>query len=66
MYIKLFNEVPRGIYIMSDHSNHMCELVRHMRAEEFIPLVKDAKWVCEVCGRVAKDKANLCRPIPLE
>ena len=51
--------------MVTDHSQHMCELVKHMSTEEFIPLVKDAKWVCEVCGRVAKNRENLCRPVAL-
>jgi hypothetical protein len=27
--------------------------------------VKDAKFICEVCGRVAKKKEYLCRPAEL-
>jgi hypothetical protein len=29
------------------------------------PLVNEPKFICEACGRVANQKANLCKPTPL-
>lgn len=45
------------------HQLHLCVLW-HTRqtAEMLIPLVKDAKFVCKICGRVARNQENLCEP----
>ncbi|MHA1902647.1 MAG: hypothetical protein ACXADL_14205 [Candidatus Thorarchaeota archaeon] len=49
----------------SDHNQHMCEFSRHHGIEEMKVRVKDAKWICEVCGRAANKKEYLCRPVEL-
>jgi len=33
--------------------------------EEIKALVKDAKFVCKVCGRAAAAEENLCEPVPI-
>jgi hypothetical protein len=33
--------------------------------DEIKALVKDAKFICKGCGRVAVAEANLCEPVPL-
>ena len=52
------------------HEKHMCYLVNigfHThKPEEFKELVRDPKFYCRSCGRVAHDKSNLCTPEPLE
>lgn len=30
--------------------------------DKYIEMVKDAEYVCKKCGRVAKDKKNICKP----
>jgi len=32
----------------------------------FRSLVKGARYACQKCGRVAKSKKNLCRPVALD
>lgn len=34
--------------------------------EEIMPLVNDAQFICEACGRVANSRENLCKPIDLK
>jgi hypothetical protein len=33
--------------------------------EELKPLVRNGGYICKGCGRVAKNKENLCAPIEL-
>ena len=33
--------------------------------EDYKTLVKDGKFVCKGCGRVAADEKRLCAPVPL-
>jgi hypothetical protein len=33
--------------------------------KKFAKLVKDAKFACAKCGRVAADKKRLCKPVEL-
>jgi hypothetical protein len=48
------------------HDLHLCLLhnIGLLRAhpEEYSKLVKDAKYMCKVCGRVAISEQNLCAP----
>ncbi|MEK6795515.1 MAG: hypothetical protein AABZ39_12100 [Spirochaetota bacterium] len=51
------------------HEDHLCYL-RHMGliahdTEEYKKLVRGSKYLCATCGRTAKDKKNLCRPVAL-
>lgn len=48
-----------------NHDRHLCHIVglRNMRAAG--RLSKDAKYLCDVCGRAAKKQANLCMPVEL-
>ena len=49
------------------HRQHLCNLCESgdCTLEEVKKLVKDAKFVCKVCGRVAVAEENLCEPVPL-
>ena len=68
--------VPRGPafgYLPPDkmphigHQKHLCYLAESGEStlEEVKALVKDAKFVCKVCGRAAATEENLCEPVPL-
>lgn len=50
---------------MSDHKDHMCEFAKHHGVDEMRARVKDATFICEVCGRVANNKDYVCRPAKL-
>jgi len=49
-----------------DHSGHLCVLVSQKKFEEIKQLVRDPKYICFNCGRVADAEQNLCNPMPLE
>jgi hypothetical protein len=48
------------------HEMHLCYLAnlgyQMQDTEDYRQLVRDAKYVCKVCGRAAADKMNLCQP----
>ncbi len=48
------------------HKGHLCVLASEKKFDELQTLVKDAKFVCFNCGRVAHDEGNLCNPMPLK
>lgn len=48
------------------HSGHLCVLVGEGKLDEVRALVKEPKFICFNCGRVADSKANLCNPMPLD
>lgn len=48
------------------HKGHMCVLVSEKRFDQIKRLVMDPRYICFNCGRVARDGANLCNPMPLE
>lgn len=50
---------------MGDHKDHMCEFAKHHSVTDMRPRVNNAKFICEVCGRVANSKDYLCRPVEL-
>jgi hypothetical protein len=49
-----------------EHKGHLCVLASENRIDEIKDLVKDPKFLCFNCGRVADSDKNLCNPMPLE
>ena len=51
------------------HDKHLCYLnnlgFQISNAKEYKDLVRDGKFVCKICGRVAAKEANLCKPAKL-
>jgi hypothetical protein len=51
------------------HDEHLCYLTNlRFQAEnpqDYMKLVRDAKYLCEQCGRAAASPDNLCEPIKL-
>jgi hypothetical protein len=51
------------------HQVHLCYLANvgyhAQNTQEYKSLVRDPQFMCKHCGRVAKDKKNLCVPIKL-
>jgi uncharacterized protein (UPF0276 family) len=50
---------------MSEHEQHLCAYSKHHGVADMKPRVTNAKFMCEVCGRVANKKEYLCRPVEL-
>jgi hypothetical protein len=48
------------------HIGHLCSLVSDKKFDEVKELVRNPKFMCFNCGRVADSKSNLCNPMPLE
>jgi hypothetical protein len=53
----------------AEHTQHLCHLysagLHKTQPDQYAHLVKDPKYVCKSCGRVAASKQNLCVPILL-
>ena len=49
-----------------DHSQHICKLAEDDKFEDIKQLVKDAKYICENCGRASHAEENLCSPIDVD
>jgi hypothetical protein len=51
------------------HQYHLCYLHNtgfvQKNLADYKKIVKNAKYVCKSCGRVAAKKENLCAPVPL-
>jgi hypothetical protein len=49
------------------HGRHLCHLVEDIGIgiEEYKKLIKNPKFLCKKCGRVAAREENLCEPIKL-
>lgn len=49
------------------HGDHLCHLVEDMgiSINEYKALVKNPKFLCKKCGRVAAKEENLCEPVKL-
>lgn len=51
------------------HNKHLCYLnnlgYQISNPKEYKALVKNAKFICKICGRVAAGDKNLCKPIVL-
>ncbi len=45
-----------------DHDKHLCHIVGLRNMKTVGRLAKDAKYICIICGRAAKNKKNLCEP----
>jgi hypothetical protein len=52
------------------HDKHLCYLnnlgFQVSNPDEYKELVKDGKFFCKGCGRVAAREGNLCTPLKLE
>lgn len=44
------------------HDQHMCVFTRHNDLGKILERVKDAKFICQNCGRVANKAEYLCKP----
>ncbi len=44
----------------------LCKAVKDAKVKDLIPLVRDAKYICEKCGRAAASKKSLCSPKKLD
>ena len=51
------------------HDKHMCYLnnlgFQITNPKEFKSLVSNGKFFCRICGRVAANERNLCKPVKL-
>ncbi|OQA03435.1 MAG: hypothetical protein BWY69_00464 [Planctomycetes bacterium ADurb.Bin401] len=51
------------------HEKHLCFLtnlgMHNTNAEDYKKLVKNPKFMCEACGRVAESEKNLCKPVKI-
>ncbi len=51
------------------HDKHLCYLVnlglQVSNPDEYRLLVRDGKFLCKGCGRVAASEKNLCKPVKL-
>lgn len=45
-----------------EHAVHICELSSKGRHVEIVDAVKNPKYMCMNCGRVAAAENNLCNP----
>lgn len=52
-----------------EHEKHLCRLygagMHKNEPDQYAHLVRDPKFVCKSCGRVAAFRENLCDPILL-
>ncbi len=45
-----------------NHEKHLCSLADKRKMKTVARLAKDAKFMCLICGRAAKNEENLCWP----
>lgn len=48
------------------HPGHLCVLASKGDFKEIKEIVKNPKFICFNCGRVADQEGNLCNPMPLQ
>ena len=49
-----------------DHIYHLCsKIAAGVTLDEIKDIVKNGKFVCSKCGRVAANAINICDPVPL-
>ena len=48
------------------HPGHLCVLASQGKFEEIKAVIKNPKFMCFNCGRIADREGNLCNPMPLE
>jgi hypothetical protein len=61
----------KGVKPHQEHEQHLCHLHNISRLltenpEEYKKLVRNARYICLGCGRVAASNDNLCAPRPLD
>ncbi len=51
------------------HDKHLCYLnnvgFQISNTKQYKELVRDGKFMCKVCGRVAASEKSLCKPVKL-
>ena len=51
------------------HNKHLCYLnnlgFQMSNPKEYKELVKDGRFLCKICGRVAASEKSLCKPVAL-
>lgn len=59
--------IPARAVTHLGHGKHLCHLVEDMGIDinEYKKLVRNAKFLCKNCGRVAATEENLCEPIKI-
>lgn len=50
-----------------EHSKHLCQLIvdRNKNLDKITGVVKNPKFICFNCARVAESEDFLCNPMPL-
>jgi hypothetical protein len=50
------------------HKHHLCAMADSgdVSLEQMKDLVRNSKYLCKRCGRVAKNSDNLCEPVTLD
>lgn len=49
-----------------NHGRHLCKMVELRNMKTVGKLAKEARYICFLCGRAAKNKSNLCEPVEIE
>ena len=51
------------------HDKHLCYLInigfQGSNPKDYKAMVRDGKFMCKMCGRVAYASKNLCKPVKL-
>jgi hypothetical protein len=58
-------EMAKSVHTAKEHAEKMCALAccpHDLPLKKIKSLVKEAKYICKACARVAADKKNLCQP----